>query len=53
MSNSPDDRQNGSKESTPPSEVEQVPKKGAKGKPKALFGFDGDDEFMSSDSDEE
>jgi len=51
------DAENGSKESTPPSETEQSPKEGtkkeAKDKPKVLFGFDEDDEFMSSDSDEE
>jgi hypothetical protein len=50
---SPVDQNNGSKESTPPSEVGEAPQKDGKKKPKTLFGFDDDDEFMSSDSDGE
>jgi hypothetical protein len=53
VASSPGHEHDGSKEPTPPSEVEQAPKKEAKEKPRALFGFDEDDEFMSSDSDEE
>jgi hypothetical protein len=37
-----------SKDTTPPSEVEVKPKD----KPRAFFGFDEDDEFLSSDEDE-
>lgn len=53
---SEDDRQMGeAKSTTPPSDLENDTKgKGkAVSKPKALFGFDEDDEFMSSDSEEE
>lgn len=44
----------GSKASTPPSDVDVKEKAKSKmdTKPKALFGFDEDDEFMSSDEDE-
>jgi hypothetical protein len=41
----------GSKESTPPSEPEPAVK--AKDKPRTFFGFDEDDEFMSSDDEAE
>ncbi|KAF6834347.1 hypothetical protein CPLU01_04983 [Colletotrichum plurivorum] len=47
---SDDDNQEGSsKESTPPSE----PAKAAKDKTRTFFGFDEDDEFMSSDDEED
>lgn len=39
-----------SKSTTPPSEVDEPAQKG-KGKAKTFFGFDEDDEFMSSDDD--
>ncbi|PKS09691.1 hypothetical protein jhhlp_004311 [Lomentospora prolificans] len=45
------------KSATPPSDIEMEKDPKGKGKavakPKALFGFDEDDEFMSSDSDDE
>ncbi|KAI3552541.1 hypothetical protein CPAR01_15536 [Colletotrichum paranaense] len=43
-----DEEVGSSKESTPPSE----PAKAPKDKPRTFFGFDEDDEFMSSDEDE-
>ena len=42
-----------SKEDTPPSDVDHAPKDKGKGKAIAFFGFDEDDEFMSSDEEEE
>ncbi|VUC22087.1 unnamed protein product [Clonostachys rosea] len=48
---SEDDDEGKSKESTPVSEPEKVDK--GKGKAKAFFGFDEEDEFMSSDEEDE
>ncbi|KAH0442159.1 hypothetical protein CcaCcLH18_01597 [Colletotrichum camelliae] len=50
MTSDEEDEEGGSsKESTPPSE----PAKTSKAKPRTFFGFDEDDEFMSSDEDEQ
>ncbi|KAL2882449.1 hypothetical protein SGCOL_002189 [Colletotrichum sp. CLE4] len=48
MSEKEEEEGGSSKESTPPSE----PAKAPKDKPRTFFGFDEDDEFMSSDEDE-
>ncbi|KAK1674451.1 telomere stability and silencing-domain-containing protein [Colletotrichum godetiae] len=48
MSEEEEEEGGSSKESTPPSE----PAKAPKDKPRTFFGFDEDDEFMSSDEDE-